>query len=525
MTLLQHDTEGYCRTADLPEMCFKYMWRIDGFRKELNGPDTLQSAYERTSDMREDCLKSKEFEIDFDGDITRWRLRIFVDGQGLVFREFEMFHQQATSSSDRKRRQRSSSFDEPTPVDVVSVYLESLNDEPVRANLRLSIIDNIGKRRWKGELQRPNQFDSSTMRKDIGWAVIPHSALLSDPTLLPLDSLTIMGEVTPIKGARARIGTRRNYMSPMSSDLYNISQSLPWSLWMSHPAKLDFDSPDFSDVTIFCEGEGFECHKAFLSAWSLHWKKLFKETAPEQRRYEERDARPEVVEAALRYLYTGKIPPRRLAHCVLRYANIRNLARLKSLQEAVIIATLDSIITDQDRDHCLDCLEVGLEAKSRGLVRRAAMEIFIDFRSFCKSREHRRRLVEVCPELNKVALDIPGADGDRVVRAIHRYLMSESAGEPKSEEKGLRCECVEAAAESKGEIENGKSERETGEDTVEMESGVDNDSPMVLQPNVRNSSTLKRKREQEDEAEDDQNHKAEAVDGTMETGSSETSGL
>ena len=210
---------------------------------------------------------------------------------------------------------------------------------------------------------------------------------------------------------------------------------------------------------------------------------------------------------------------------MLRYANIRNLARLKSLQEAVIIATLDSIITDQDRDHCLDCLEVGLEAKSRGLVRRAAMEIFIDFRSFCKSREHRRRLVEVCPELNKVALDIPGADGDRVVRAIHRYLMSESAGEPKSEEKGLRCECVEAAAESKGEIENGKSEKETGEDTVEMESGVGNDSPMVLQPNVGNSSTLKRKREQEDEAEDDQNHKAEAVDGTMETGGSETSGL
>ena len=508
-------------------MCFKYMWRIDGFRKELNGPDTLQSAYERTSDMREDCLKSKEFEIDFDGDITRWRLRIFVDGQGLVFREFEMFHQQATSSSDRKRRQRSSSFDEPTPVDVVSVYLESLNDEPVRANLRLSIIDNMGKRRWKGELQRPNQFDSSTMRKDIGWAVIPHSALLSDPTLLPLDSLTIMGEVTPIKGARARIGTRRNYMSPMSSDLYNISQSLPWSLWMSHPAKLDFDSPDFSDVTIFCEGEGFECHKAFLSAWSLHWRRLFKETAPEQRRYEEWDARPEVMEATLRYLYTGKIPPRRLAHCVLRYAHIRDLARLKSLQEAVILATLNTTITDQDRDHCLDCLEVGLKTRSRELVRRAAMEIFIDFRSFCKTKEHKRRLVEVYPELSKVALDMPGVDGERVVKAIHRHIMSESAEEPKSEERSLKSEYFksavvkaihhhimsesaeepkseerslkseyfESAAESEGEMENGESEKETVEDTVKMESGVDSDSPVVLQPNIRNSSTLKRKRE------------------------------
>ena len=514
-----NEVEGFCRTDDRQGTCYKYLWTIKGFSKEIKGPHTLQSANERSTDMWDDHFRSGEFEIYCDGHISRWRLRLYVDSKGpmpdiepkksqnITRHEPETSRRLAASSADRRHKQCSPIDSDLALVDTVSVYLESLDNKPVSASLRLSIIDDRNMRRWEGELQRPNLFDGSTLRKDLGWDIVSHSALLKDPSLLPSGTLVILSEVIPTIGSPST-AHMKSYQKPVTSSTHDILQSFP-RISSGPPVSLDFNSPRSSDIIIACEGREFFCHKAFLAAWSPYWEQWFKDSTSGVRRYEESRARPEVVEGALKYLYTGEPPAAHLARPILEYASIRKLGRLKVHQEKRMLASLCGTQSDQEKDFCIDCLYVGLITESKELVEKAVHKILINLRSFCESEERKSRLRWVYDDISRVYLNVTNRWTDHIPtdNVYYKPMMEKVRGYlalPESEDKVN---------------DNGGGEVETAEDAIERGDSTVNSLPEPPNPNlIKAHSAAKRRKKQGDELEDDVYPKMTIPDEIMKLG-------
>lgn len=511
-----NEVEGFCRTDDLRGTCYKYLWTIKGFSKELKGPHTLQSAYERSSDVWDDHFRSGEFEIYCDGHISRWRLLLYVDSKGwmpeaepkrsqdIVYHEPEALRRLAASSADRRRKQRSPMESDSALVDTVSIYLENLDNKPVSASLRLSIIDSESMQRWGGELQRPNLFNSSTLRKDLGWDIISHSALLKDPSLLPSGTLIILSEVIPTTGSPATAHIK-SYREPITSGTHDILQFYP-RISPQQLVSLDFNSPrrgeHAPDITITCEGRKFFCHKAFLAAWSPYWEQRFKDPTRGERQYEESGIDPEVVEGALKYLYAGELPAAHLARPMLEYASLRKLERLRLHQEKRMLASLCSTQSDSEKDFCIDCLHVGLTTKSKELVEKAVRNILINLRSFCESEERKSRLRWVYEDISRVYLNVTNRWAGHIPtnNVYHKPMM-----------KTVR-EYLTFPGSEDNMYDNEGSEVETAEDTTEGGDDAVNNLPEPLQAVTKDHPAVKRRKEPGGELEDNEYLEVQVAD-------------
>ena len=100
-----------------------------------------------------------------------------------------------------------------------------------------------------------------------------------------------------------------------------------------------FDSAQFADVTLACNGREFQCHKAILTSRSQVLAAMFEHDMKERmnNRVEVKDMDPEVMAEMLRFLYTGKA------------ANLENMA-------ADLLAAADKYALDRLKVMCEEAL-------------------------------------------------------------------------------------------------------------------------------------------------------------------------
>ena len=93
-----------------------------------------------------------------------------------------------------------------------------------------------------------------------------------------------------------------------------------------------YESSQFADVTLACEGREFHCVKALLVARSQVFAAMFEHDMEEAKhnRVEVKDVDSEVMDQMLRFIYTGKAPDlERMAAELLAAADKYALDRLK----------------------------------------------------------------------------------------------------------------------------------------------------------------------------------------------------
>jgi speckle-type POZ protein len=104
-----------------------------------------------------------------------------------------------------------------------------------------------------------------------------------------------------------------------------------------------FDSSQFADVTLACNGREFLCHKAILTSRSQVLAAMFEHDMKERmnNRVEVKDMDPEVMAEMLRFLYTGKATNlENMAADLLAAADKYALDRLKVMCEEALCNNL-----------------------------------------------------------------------------------------------------------------------------------------------------------------------------------------
>ena len=118
-----------------------------------------------------------------------------------------------------------------------------------------------------------------------------------------------------------------------------------------------YESSQFADVTLACEGREFHCVKSLLVARSQVFAAMFEHDMEEAKhgRVEVKDVDSEVMDQMLRFIYTGKAP---------------DLERMA----AELLAAADK--------YALDRLKVG-EQQCRGSMNKGLMMLYLITKSLC----------------------------------------------------------------------------------------------------------------------------------------------
>jgi len=143
------------------------------------------------------------------------------------------------------------------------------------------------------------------------------------------DTLTLVVDVRVIgdnESVELVVGSKKN---EASFDNYHQNQL---SLDLHHL----YNTKEFADITIKCEGKSYRCHKNILASRSPVFKAMFKSDMKEMRTgsVEIKNMRPEVLERLLGYIYTGYASyVKTLAKELLASADQYQILKLKELCE------------------------------------------------------------------------------------------------------------------------------------------------------------------------------------------------
>lgn len=216
--------------------------------------------------------------------------------------------------------------------DYLSLYLllVSCNKSEVRAKFKFSILNAKREETKAMESQRAYRF---VQGKDWGFKkFIRRDFLLDDANgLLPDDKLTLFCEVSVVADS-VNISGQSNAVQFKVPDC-RLSDDLG-SL---------FDSSEFADVTLACNGREFPCHKAILTSRSQVLAAMFQHDMRERKhnRVEVNDMDPEVMSEMLRFIYTDKVSNlENMAADLLAAADKYALDRLKVMCEEALCNNL-----------------------------------------------------------------------------------------------------------------------------------------------------------------------------------------
>merc|ERR1739838_483016 len=155
----------------------------------------------------------------------------------------------------------------------------------------------------------------------------------------------------------------------------------------------DFDfavnDKDFSDVKIVCGDKVFDCHRIFLSSRSSVFQAMFQHgmTEAQTRRIEIKEMEPEVLQAMLEYIYTGKMKFSTMKpEDMLAAAQMYDLGLLKDFYEEKLCKSLDI-------SNCVDMLVLGELQEAAALKRDAMRLIVISIASVVKSADWQDKLI------------------------------------------------------------------------------------------------------------------------------------
>lgn len=212
--------------------------------------------------------------------------------------------------------------------DYLSLYLllVSCNKSEVRAKFKFSILNAKREETKAMESQRAYRF---VQGKDWGFKKFIRRDFLLDESngLLPDDKLTLFCEVSVVADS-VNISGQSNAVQFKVPDC-RLSEDLG-SL---------FESSNFADVTLSCNGREFQCHKSILTCRSYVFAAMFEHDMEESKhnRVEVKDVDPDVMADMLKFIYTGCAPNlETMAADLLAAADKYALDRLKvSCEEAL----------------------------------------------------------------------------------------------------------------------------------------------------------------------------------------------
>ena len=182
----------------------------------------------------------------------------------------------------------------------MSIFLRNCNDFPLKAKYKVSILDSSSKKTTTFDCPVTLPLFASPMSHDesswgrIAW--VSRQSIINNTKLLPDGHLTLFCALTVIGGTDKPTGTP-DVETKTNAGLEQVSE---------HLGKL-FNSKEFSDVEIECDGEIFNCHMNILSARSDVFRAMFQADMAENRtkKVNIKDIDSDVVRDMLKFVYTG----------------------------------------------------------------------------------------------------------------------------------------------------------------------------------------------------------------------------
>ena len=353
------DSEGWCTTRIAKDVHYKFVWMIENFSRVLS----------KSSTGNDNVLFSSEFSIlSPDGLETKWKLCLYPNGN---------------KEEDAGK---------------LGLYLDNQLDHKVTCSATKFSIVNVNKEEVSTASLRPEtifeaksagsaaKFTSTTSRS---WGIRDFTTheMLKGPSaaeILPEDKLTVVCDVTLRAEKKTNI--------PGFKLLQNISTKQNFTP-PTEQLSTDFDfavnDKEFSDVKIVCGDKVFDCHRIFLSSRSSVFRAMFQHgmTEAQTRRIEIKELEPEVVQAMLKYIYTGNMNFSTMKpEEMLAAAQMYDLGLLKDYYEEKLCKSLDI-------SNCVDMLVLGDLHEAAALKRDALRLIVKNLSSVVESPDWQNKLI------------------------------------------------------------------------------------------------------------------------------------
>jgi len=279
----------------------------------------------------------------------------------------------------------------------IGAILEKLpgatTEPPLDIRVTISIVDKDGSKKSSkaGSVKTTNQT----------WGLfcfIKHQALQDLPNVLPDDTLSIMFEIrinrnpsTFVSGCIdgtqktcSRAGNEETNIAKYTNDMGNV-----------------FHSGKFTDVTITCQDQEFNCHKAILAERSSVFEAMFthgmKEAMESSVTIKDMDA--DTCQQMLQFIYSNKVEDLESnAENLLVAADKYDLKELKVLCEDHLCAKLS-------QDNVLDILVLA-DIHCASTLRSWALQFVADNRKKIVAKKEWRGKLTKYPELMEEIIDI-----------------------------------------------------------------------------------------------------------------------
>ena len=346
------DSEAWCTTRTAEDAHFKFVWMIEKFsrvlKKSLIGKDNK--------------MFSSEFSILSPDDLeTKWKLCLYPNGTVV---------------------ENAGNLD---------LYLSNQLDQRVTcvSATKFSIV-NVNKEEVKTWSMSEKIYEAFTATDTTvsSWGVhrfVKHATFKgpSAEKVLPEDKLTIVCEITLLAENKTNISGFKQLQN------FKTKKSFEPAPQLMNDLEVALNDKDFSDVKIICGDKVFDCHRIFLSSRSSVFRAMFQHgmTEAQTRKIEIKELEPEVVQAMLKYIYTGNMNFSTMKpEEMLAAAQMYDLGLLKDYYEEKLCKSLDI-------SNCVDMLVLGDLHEAAALKRDALRLIVKNLSSVVESPDWQNKLI------------------------------------------------------------------------------------------------------------------------------------